>query len=245
MAIPEIRQYMTVGPHVIEGDELVEQARAIMRENDIRHLPVLRDGEPVGVLSARDLLFLDRLPGVGSSVKVEEVMVGDPYQVTADTAIDGAADEMAKRKLSAAIVTRGGRVIGIFTVIDALRALADIARRSDEDTAPVASSAGGLEVEIIKLLLQVAWADHEVEEREVEHILELGKRASMSREELAALRDNLLNQKQLPPPNFARLREDPDAVMDAVRGLVGSDGFVVDDEAELMEEIHSLLVTEE
>lgn len=48
--------YMTSDPLTIDPDEEASEAASMMAEHGIRHLPVLEDGQVIGVLSARDLL---------------------------------------------------------------------------------------------------------------------------------------------------------------------------------------------
>jgi acetoin utilization protein AcuB len=61
-------------------------------------------------------------------VQIEEAMTADPYVVDADAPLSEVAATMAERHLGCAIVTEQGRVVGIFTTVDALRAVADAAR---------------------------------------------------------------------------------------------------------------------
>lgn len=43
--IPTIMKYMTVLPHSISSDQTIEVAQGIMKEHQIRHLPVLKAGQ--------------------------------------------------------------------------------------------------------------------------------------------------------------------------------------------------------
>jgi CBS domain-containing protein len=61
-----VSDYMTPAPEVLRPDsELVEAAR-LMLELGIRHLPVVRGGQLVGVLSMRDVLDADAHPSEGT-----------------------------------------------------------------------------------------------------------------------------------------------------------------------------------
>jgi len=95
-----------------------------MRDKHVRHLPVLDGGRVVGILSQRDVLIIESLPGVNpDEVQVEEAMVQDVFMVRPDTPVGEAIETMIGRKLGSAIVTEDERVLGVFTTIDALRAL--------------------------------------------------------------------------------------------------------------------------
>jgi len=101
-----------------------------MLDQSVQHLPVLDGGNIVGLLSERDLLLVESLPGVNpTDVRVEEAMVQDVFTVPPDVPIGEAIETMIERKLGSAIVTEGERVIGVFTTIDALRALHHLLER--------------------------------------------------------------------------------------------------------------------
>lgn len=121
-----IRQYMTPSPHTIGVDQSLAVAAETMRAHKIRHLPVLKGGKVVGILSERDVQLVSGLPAVDpTTVTVEDAMSDMVYAVTPDTPLEEVAAEMAAHKYGAALVTEGGRVAGVFTTIDALLALAD------------------------------------------------------------------------------------------------------------------------
>ncbi|MDC3955341.1 CBS domain-containing protein [Polyangium jinanense] len=117
---------MTRSPHAIGFDQTLVQAHKLMREHHIRHLPVLRGGKLVGMLSERDLAFVEALRDVDpQKLRVEEAMTPLPFTVAPDAPLAGVAREMAEHRYGAAVVMREGHVMGVFTTTDALRALAD------------------------------------------------------------------------------------------------------------------------
>jgi acetoin utilization protein AcuB len=127
MSKSKIRHYMSPSPHTIGADQPLPVADEVLRKHQIRHLPVLRGGKLVGILSARDLQLIYGLPSVQpASVKVEEAMSDRVYTVPPDASLAEVAAEMAAHKYGAALVTEGGRVVGVFTTIDALHALTDV-----------------------------------------------------------------------------------------------------------------------
>jgi acetoin utilization protein AcuB len=121
---PLVRQYMTPSPHTISPTGSLAAARRTMLEHQVRHLPVLDGGRIVGLISERDLLLVESLPGVNpADVRVEEAMVQSLFTVNPDTPIGEVVEPMIERKLGSAVVCEGERVIGVFTTIDALQAL--------------------------------------------------------------------------------------------------------------------------
>lgn len=120
-----MRDVMTATPHTIGVEQKLALAHRMMTEHGVRHLPVLRAGRLAGVLSQRDLYFLERIEGVDASVDViSDAMSPDVFITTEDAEVAEVARTMAERKYGCAVVVDQDRVVGIFTVIDALRVLA-------------------------------------------------------------------------------------------------------------------------
>lgn len=128
--MPTVGDYMTPSPFTIGDNQPLERAHALMREHHIRHLPVLHGGKLVGVVSMGDLHLIETLgDGELASMNVEEAMTAEPYVVPPETPLSEVAHEMAHHKYGTAIVSDGRKVLGIFTTVDALRALTDSLRR--------------------------------------------------------------------------------------------------------------------
>jgi acetoin utilization protein AcuB len=130
-----IRDFMTALPHTIGRKQSLASAQEKMRMSGLRHLPVLEGGLLAGVLSQRDAYFVETIAGVDpEQVAVDEAMSVDVYSVAPDTPLFDVAAEMADHKYGCAIVTQGTHVVGIFTVVDALRALVAITASSETKT---------------------------------------------------------------------------------------------------------------
>ena len=123
-----VSQYMTEQPHTIGYDRPIENAQKMMREHRIRHLPVLKAGELVGVLTDRDInLVLKFETPAATQMNVEEACTYSPFVTTADKPLSQVVSEMRERKIgSTVVVDKDKKVVGIFTDIDAMRALADL-----------------------------------------------------------------------------------------------------------------------
>lgn len=120
---------MTSQPFTIGRRESLETTHKLMREHRIRHLPVLERGELIGVVSQRDLYFVETLRGVDDVENdiVEDAMSTDTYAVAPEAAIGAVAKSMALHHYGCAVVIERGKVAGIFTVTDALRLIAALA----------------------------------------------------------------------------------------------------------------------
>jgi acetoin utilization protein AcuB len=116
---------MTKAPYVIRSDQSMKIAHDLMRRHRIRHLPVIQSRKLVGLVSLRDLHLLETLPDVDVlEVRVAEAMSPEVYSVRPATPLKRVVREMATRKLGSAVVVKRGKVVGVFTTVDALKALA-------------------------------------------------------------------------------------------------------------------------
>ena len=122
--IPSIGSVMTPFPYVVQVDESVLTARVLMVEHQVRHLPVKDGNTLLGVLTDRDLKrALD--PSLGLSPKAElfvrDVFVPDAYVVDVGEPLDSVLDRLSSQHIGSALVTKNGRLVGIFTLTDAAR----------------------------------------------------------------------------------------------------------------------------
>lgn len=95
--------------------------------------------------------------------------------------------------------------------------------------------------EVLKLLLQVAWADGVVAPEEAALLHELGTEWKLGAAELQVLEAHLKAGRGLPQPNLALLRERANQTMDVARQMVMSDGRLELDEVDVLGSIADLL----
>jgi len=123
-----IQAVMTTQPITVGRNETLETAHELMRRHGCRHLPVLEHGELVGVVTQRDLYLLETIAGVDlSEDRVDDAMSVDAYAVPPEAPLAEVSAHMAANRYGCAVVIERGRVIGIFTTTDALRALGVLA----------------------------------------------------------------------------------------------------------------------
>ncbi len=132
-SVPSIEKYMTPVPHTINPKMPLKKAIEMMRENHIRHVPVLEAGKVIGILSDRDVQWASTFNEQKETL-VEEVMTPDPYTVRPYTLLDEVVFHMAEHRYGCAVISQiNGKVLGIFTATDGLRLLGEILyTRSDE-----------------------------------------------------------------------------------------------------------------
>lgn len=124
----KVYQYMTPSPHTVGPTASLREALETMRTLGIRHLPVVDAGVLLGVLSDREVRAVELVPGATDKLTVEQVMAREPYFVQVDAPVRDVAAHMALEKLGSAVVMERGNVVGIFTTVDALRALVELSR---------------------------------------------------------------------------------------------------------------------
>lgn len=125
-----VEDFTTPNPVTATEDMSIDALRQLMEEHGVRHLPVMREGTVVGLVSDRDVRLAR---GLGTEHKIQviaaDIMVADPVTVKASMPLDDVAYIMSDQKIGSVIVHEdSGEFLGIFTSTDALNALIEISR---------------------------------------------------------------------------------------------------------------------
>lgn len=135
MPVPKVvEDIMTRELTTLEHDAKLLDAALLMRSSGFRHLPVVKEGRPVGVLSDRDVqraspsifsnLSPDEYNQLFETVPVEKVMAREPVTATPETPIKEVARIMYEQRVgSVLVVGPDQKVLGIVTNTDLLRFL--------------------------------------------------------------------------------------------------------------------------
>ena len=132
----QVRDVMSRDVHTVKRNDELAIADALMKQERVRHLPVLdEDGEVCAVVSQRDLFrgALLRALGYGSraqelmlkQVSVKEAMSAEIQTTAPDTPVADAARLMIERKIGCLPVIENGRLVGIVTETDFVRLVAE------------------------------------------------------------------------------------------------------------------------
>lgn len=116
---------MTPYPSIASEKMSVMEASEFMIKNNIRHLPVVKLGKVIGIVSERDLKQAEILSDA-MQVFVSDIMTPNPYCVKVGTPLSEVAHQMAKHKYGCTVVLNGTTVVGIFTSTDGMRVLSEL-----------------------------------------------------------------------------------------------------------------------
>lgn len=124
---PTIQEFMTRQPHYVESKEKVENAQTMMSKLEIRHLPVMEKGVVTGIVSDRDIkMALSLIEDNPRLLLVKDVCHEEPYVVGPEVLLRDVVRHMADKRYGCAIIALNKKLVGIFTTVDACRALAEV-----------------------------------------------------------------------------------------------------------------------
>ena len=128
-----VKDWMTPDPVIIDPRTTLPEAGRLMKECNIRRLPVVENGRLVGIVTLGDIreaspsnatsLSIYELNYLLSRLTVGEIMTRDPISIAPDTSIEAAARLMLERKIGGLPVIEGDKVVGIITESDIFRLL--------------------------------------------------------------------------------------------------------------------------
>ncbi|MBT3348060.1 MAG: CBS domain-containing protein [Thiotrichales bacterium] len=128
-----IREYMTKNPLTIRDSETLYDARVLMGDHHIRHLPVINQesGEVTGIFTQRDLLACtvsvladvdeNDINEIESGIKISEVMTRSFVGMQDDDDMLEAADYFLDHNHSCLPVFGGATLVGILTEVDFIK----------------------------------------------------------------------------------------------------------------------------
>ena len=129
--IPRMSEAMTPFPWSVRASDSLVHARSVMTKHQIRHLPVTKDDRLIGVVTDRDIhlvesVFTDMTDRY--ALTVGDVAVAHTFIVDVHEPLDSVLLQLAERHIGSALVVRGEKLVGIFTVTDACRHFGEFLR---------------------------------------------------------------------------------------------------------------------
>ena len=132
-----VRERMSRNPVTITSDMPITDALRVMRQNQVRKLPVLdQDGRMVGIVSEKDLLYASPSPASSLSIyemhymlsrlSVTELMTTDVITISPDVPLEEAARIMTDNKIGGLPVMENGELVGIITETDIFKVFLEL-----------------------------------------------------------------------------------------------------------------------
>lgn len=122
-----IDHFMSEHLFTVQGSTPIREIIDIFLSHQIRHLPVIENERPVGIISERDLNKLHQLEWA-ATLTAQDLMIPHPYQVKTKTKLGEVVPVMMREKIGSALIidSTTEELVGIFTTTDALNALEKI-----------------------------------------------------------------------------------------------------------------------
>ena len=132
-----VKGWMTSDVMTIDEDTSMMKASQIMKENNIRRLPVMRKGKLVGMITDRDIkeaspskattLDVHELYYLLSELKVKDIMSKNVFTVGPEETVEKAAVKMLEHRISGLpVVNDKGKVVGVITQGDIFKVLVSL-----------------------------------------------------------------------------------------------------------------------
>ena len=135
----KVEKWMTRDPVTVEADASIMETIHLMKEKDVRRVPVMRKGRLVGLVT--DRMIKEYSPGKATSLDtwevhyllsktpVSEAMNPKPFTVTPETELIDAAQLIHDQKLyGLCVVNAAGDLVGILTITNIMEALIALCR---------------------------------------------------------------------------------------------------------------------
>ena len=122
----KIHTLMVPDPITTTEQASIREAIQIMKANSIRHLPVVtEDNDLKGFVTLADLKQ-GLIPSMVADLDLSDLMIKEPITVDPDEDIEIAAQLIYKHKIGGIPVVKIGKLVGIITESDILRAFIDM-----------------------------------------------------------------------------------------------------------------------
>ena len=105
----------------VDGETPAKGAIKLMVEKDIGALVITEKGQPVGIVTERDVLKKCCLEDSWWKFKISEIMSSPLVTVEAEKSILTAEEIMAEKNIRRLLVTEGEKILGIITQRDLVR----------------------------------------------------------------------------------------------------------------------------
>ena len=131
-----VKYCMTANPYTIDPDTTIADAAELMRNRNIRRVPVVKNGKLVGIITEKKLLEISPSPATSLSIfeinyllsktKIGTVMTREVFTVSPESLLEEAAIKMRDNGVGSLPVVDGDRLVGIITESDVFDAFLEV-----------------------------------------------------------------------------------------------------------------------
>ncbi len=129
-----VKNWMSKNVIAADINDSMSEAIRLLKENDIKMLPVMKKDKLVGIVTDRDLkrasasdatsLDVHELLFLLSKIKIKDIMTKDPIMIPQDFTVEETAEILLKNKISGApVIDNEGQVVGAITQTDLFNVL--------------------------------------------------------------------------------------------------------------------------
>ncbi|MBT8125639.1 MAG: CBS domain-containing protein [Gammaproteobacteria bacterium] len=121
--VPTLKAAMTPFPYSVQLETTLTTVRKLIQDHNIHHIPVMNSGEIVGVITGGDVEAREKMVNGDNeqSLEVLHVHMSKPYIVDINEPFENVLLTMADKRIGATVITKHGKLVGVFTYIDACR----------------------------------------------------------------------------------------------------------------------------
>ena len=123
-----VKNKMTRNPHTISPDQTIPDAHAIMVENGVKRLPVMKNNKLVGIVSREDIqsaspskattFSVGEITYLLSKTKIKHIMSKNIVTISPDALLEEAATLMRDQRVGFLPVVEDDKLVGIITESD-------------------------------------------------------------------------------------------------------------------------------
>ncbi len=136
-----VKELMRDQLYTLKPTNTVHQARNLMLNKHIRHIPIVdNNGKFIGLLTKRDILAasISSLAGIGNNerdeledgIPISKIMTTDVVVAQEDTSLLDAAQHMLAQKHGCLPIFKGDQLVGILTESDFVRLAVQLMKNS-------------------------------------------------------------------------------------------------------------------
>jgi len=115
----QVKDIMTETPETVSPGTFIGDVALMMRDHDIGIVPVVKNGELMGVITDRDITIRVTASGLNPfEVTVQDFISPNTVTISPKDDVDKARKLMAENQIRRLLVTEGNKLVGILSIGD-------------------------------------------------------------------------------------------------------------------------------